>query len=119
MLKLNANAIFAAKSIVKPNAFLRKNGFTTNTASKIVTGKIKAIQLGRLEKLCLLLNCTPHDILEWEPDTTLGDPKKFEMSKLIKDKKIVVLSEELRGLTLAQVEEVHRFVEIKKNENLK
>lgn len=118
MLKLNAKLIFAAKSIVTPNGFLRKNGFTTNTASDIVTGKVKAIRLDRLEKLCLLLNCTPHDLLEWEPDTTIGDPQKYEMSKLIKDKKVVVLSEEMRGLTLAQVEEVHRFVESKKRENV-
>ena len=46
------------------------------------------------------------------------DPKKYEMSKLIKEKKVVVLSEELRGLTLAQVEEVHKFVESKKKENV-
>ena len=119
MLKLNAKPLFAAKVIDKPNAFLRNNGFATDTASDIVIGKVRRLNLDRLEKLCLILNCTPHDILEWEPDASLVDPKKYELSKLIKDKKIVVLSEEMRGLTLAQIEEVHRFVESKMSENLK
>ena len=119
MLKLNAKPLFAAKAIDEPNAFLRNNGFATDTASDIVIGKVRRLNLDRLEKLCLILNCTPHDILEWEPDASLVDPKKYELSKLIKDKKIVVLSEEMRGLTLAQIEEVHRFVESKKSENLK
>ena len=118
MLKLNAKPLFAAKAIDKPNAFLRNNGFATDTASDIVTGKVRRLNFDRLEKLCLVLNCTPHDIFEWEPDVGLTEPKKYELSKLIKEKKIVVLSEELRGLTLAQVEEVHRFVESKKSEGV-
>lgn len=118
MLKLNAKPLFAAKAIDKPNAFLRNNGFGTDTASDIVTGKVRRLSFDRLEKLCLVLNCTPHDIFEWEPDASLVDPKKYELSKLIKEKKVVVLSEELRGLTLAQVEEVHKFVESKKKENV-
>ncbi|MFZ1518973.1 MAG: helix-turn-helix transcriptional regulator [Ignavibacteriaceae bacterium] len=116
MLKLNSKPLFAAKSIVKPNWFLRKHGFTAVTASRIVTGGVKELHLDRLEKLCLLLNCTPHDLLEWTPDENLSEPKRFELSKLIKEKKIVVLSEELRGLNLAEVEEVYRFVENKKRE---
>lgn len=116
MLKLNAKPLFAAKAIDKPNAFLRKNGFSTYTASDVVIGKVRMLNFDRMEKLCLILNCTPHDVLEWEPDASLVDPKKYELSKLIKDKKVVVLSEELRGLTLAQIEEVHKFVEDKKKE---
>ena len=116
MLKLNAKPLFAAKSIVKPNWFLRKNGFSAITASRIVTGGVKELHLERLEKLCLLLNCTPHDVLEWIPNENITEPGKYELSKLIKEKKIVVLSEELRGLSLADVEEVYRFVESKKRE---
>ncbi|MCK7526280.1 MAG: hypothetical protein MZV64_56090 [Ignavibacteriales bacterium] len=44
MLKLNAAPIFAARSIDKPNAFLRNNGFTANTASDVVTGKVKSAE---------------------------------------------------------------------------
>lgn len=116
MLKLNAKPIFAARGIVKPNAFLRSNGFTANTASDIVVGKVKVLNLKRLEVLCLLLNCTPHDLLEWAPDANITETKKFELSNLIKEKKVVVLSEELRGLPLNKIDEIHRFIEEKKKE---
>ena len=118
MLKLNAAPIFAASSIDKPNAFLRNNGFTANTASDVVTGKVKVLNLKRLEELCLLLNCCPHDLLEWVPDTKITEPKKFELSALIKEKKVVVLSEELRGLPLSKLDEIHKFIEEKKKESM-
>lgn len=116
MLKLSAAPIFAARSIDKPNAFLRNNGFTANTASDVVTGKVKVLNLKRLEELCLMLNCCPHDLLEWVPDANVSEPKKFELNALIKEQKVVVLSEELRGLPLSKLNEIHRFIEEKKKE---
>jgi len=116
MLRMNLKPVFAAKGIDKPNGLLRKNGFTAVSASDIARGKVRSIRLDTLEKLCLILNCTPHDFLEWEPGKDISQPKDFELSKLIKEKEVVVLSEELRGLSLAQIEEVHKFVQDKKRE---
>lgn len=116
MLKLNAMPIFAARGIDRPNAFLRSNGFTTNTASDIVTGKVKVLNLKRLEELCLMLNCRPQDLLEWVPNANVVEPTKFELSALIKTQKVVVLSDELRGLPLAKLDEIHKFIEQKKKE---
>lgn|SRR5574338_726352 len=116
MLKLNTQPIFAARGIDKPNGFLRRHGFTADTASKIVTGKVRVLNFDRLEKLCLILNCRPEDLFEWEPDAKLVDAGKYELSALIKNKKVVVLSEELKGLPLAKLDEIHRYIEEKKKE---
>lgn len=118
MLKFNAKPIFAARGIDKPNWFLRKRGFTANTASRVVTGKLKELNFKRLEELCLWLNCLPHDLLEWAPDEGVSNPGKYELSALIREKKIVVLSEELKGLPLAKLEEIHKFIEEKKKESM-
>ncbi|MBK7229843.1 MAG: helix-turn-helix transcriptional regulator [Ignavibacteriales bacterium] len=83
-------------------------------ANTIVTEKVKNFNLDAMEKLCLVLNCTPHDLLVWEPDASITEPSKFELSKLIRQKEIVKLSEQLRGLTIAEIEEVNRFVEEKR-----
>ena len=115
MLKLNARHLFAAKVIERPQGFLRSNGFSPSTANDIATGKVRHIKLDALEKLCLVLNCRPHDVLEWEPDTKITEPNKFELSALIKEKNVNVLSEQLRGMTIAEIEEVQRFVEEKKS----
>lgn len=114
MLKLSARHLFAAKVIERPQSFLRNNGFSPSTANDIVTGKIKNFKLDVMEKLCLVLNCTPHDVLEWEPDAKITEPNKFELSALIKEKNVNVLSEQLRGMTIAEIEEVQRFVEEKR-----
>lgn len=110
MLRLNTKKIFAARAIDRPQAFLRKKGFSPHTASDIATGRTAQIKFKVLEKLCLALNCTPHDVMEWEPDEVVKNPEQFEMRILIKDKEIIKLNEQLRGLTLTDVEEVNRFV---------
>jgi DNA-binding Xre family transcriptional regulator len=116
MLKLNVKPLFAARGIDKPNGFLRKHGFTADTASRVVTGKVRVLNLDRLEKLCLILNCKPEDLLEWEPSANFGDANKYELSGLMRSKKVVVLSNELKGLPLAKIEEVYSFIEEKKRE---
>lgn len=113
---MNVSPVFIARGIDRPTAFLRKNGFTSTTANDIVMGKVKVLNLKRLEELCLLLNCLPHDLLEWKPDEKLNEPNKFELYKLSKERKTVVLSEELRKLPLEKVEEIYRFVDEKKKE---
>ncbi len=115
MLKLSAKHLFAAKVIDRPQGFLRNRGFSQSTANQIVTGNISQIKLKMLEKLCLVLNCTPHDVLVWEPDETLKEPEKFELSALIKQKEIIKLSEQLRGLTIAEIQDVNRYVIEKRN----
>jgi DNA-binding Xre family transcriptional regulator len=97
---------------------LRKSGFSPYSASQITNEKVKVLDLKHLERLCLLLNCTPHDLLEWVPDTKLTEPNKFELSKLIRERKVVILSEELKGLPLDKLEEIHRFIEEKKREGV-
>ena len=71
MLKLSARRLFAAKVIERPQGFLRNNGFSPSMANTIVTEKVKNFNLGAMEKLCLVLNCTPHDFLVWEPDASI------------------------------------------------
>lgn len=114
MLKLSAKNLFAAKVIVSPQGFLRNNGFSPSTANDIVVGKVRHIKLDALEKLCLVLNCTPHDVLEWEPDASITEPMKFELSALMKAKEVIKLSEQLRGMTIAEIEDVNRYVEEKR-----
>ncbi|QQS36657.1 MAG: helix-turn-helix domain-containing protein [Ignavibacteriales bacterium] len=116
MLKFNFKTVFAARGIQSPTGFLRKAGFSPFTASYIATGKLEKLNLKQLERLCILLNCTPHDLLEWEPDSKLGEPGRFELSRLIGGKKVLSIQDELKGLTLEKVGEVQRFIEEKRSE---
>lgn len=118
MLKLSARHLFAAKAIIKPQGFLRNNGFSSYMANDIVMEKARNFKLDAMEKLCLVLNCTPHDLLVWEPDASIAEPSKFELSKLMRQKEIIKLSEQLRGLTIEEIEDVNRYVEEKRKSKL-
>ena len=41
--------------------------------SRLMEKKVRSISFDVLEKLCLALNCTPHDLLEWTPDNANQD----------------------------------------------
>lgn len=68
MLIFNAKRIMKMRGIEKMFSFLCNSGFVRNTASYLVTGKASHIKIEHIGKLCLLLNCTPNDLFEWEND---------------------------------------------------
>jgi DNA-binding Xre family transcriptional regulator len=67
MLTLNLKPVFAARSIDKPYAFLKKNGFTHTIAKALATGKVVSVNISYMEKLCILLWCEPSDLFQWQP----------------------------------------------------
>lgn len=76
MLFLNINPIIRLRGIEKPFSFLVRNGFTNHTAHYLLSGSSRSIRLDHIEKLCLLLKCTPNDIINWRPKSgTLPDEK--------------------------------------------
>lgn len=65
MLVLNLKPILAARGIERPYSFLVKAGFTRNTAYNLLHSNTWIFRLAHIEKLCLLLNCTPNELLLW------------------------------------------------------
>jgi DNA-binding Xre family transcriptional regulator len=116
MLKFNFKPMFDARGIDKPVGYLRKLGVSPYTASYIKHNKVKTLSLDVVERICLWLNCTPHDLLEWVPDAKVTKPEKYELNKLRREKQIMVVAEELRELPLEKLERVHRFIEETKRE---
>lgn len=68
MLKYNIKSLLAARGITKPLAHLTKAGITYQMAHMLVANKVSAIKPAVIEKLCVHLNCTPNDLMEWIPD---------------------------------------------------
>ncbi len=48
-------------------------GLTMANVSLLKNGKVKAIKLSTLNKICEVLNCQPGDILEYNADTETGE----------------------------------------------
>lgn len=72
MLHFNIAEIMKDREISNPNRFLCQSGFTPHTASRLLNNKTKSISHCHLEKLCLLLRCTPNDLYVWQHPAHTG-----------------------------------------------
>lgn len=82
MLKIDLNKIFRLRGITKPQVFLKQNGFSDSKAFTITKRKTSALKLDNLEKLCLVLSCTPNDFIEWIPGNNSQIPESHPLHKL-------------------------------------
>ena len=57
-----------AKRKMKLNELSEEVGISVQNLSVLKTGKAKAIRFSTLEKLCQVLDCSPGDLLEYQPD---------------------------------------------------
>lgn len=110
MLNLNLNRILKARGIDTPYKFLVRNGFVPFTAHKYKNGKVEHMRLDHIEKLCILLNCTPNDIFEWVPDDLLDDRPDHPLQKIRKREKKLEINKLLSKMSMAQLEEVEKLL---------
>ncbi|MFA6597092.1 MAG: helix-turn-helix transcriptional regulator [Ignavibacteriaceae bacterium] len=82
MLTYNLKKLFKLRGITTPASFLMKNGFGKQAAYRITGNRFNALQPEYLEKLCIALNCTPNDLMEWEPNKNIEKPEILGLNKL-------------------------------------
>lgn len=111
MLELNLKRIFKARGIDMPYKFLVKNGFVPFTAHKYKNGKVEHMRLDHIEKLCILLNCTPNEMFEWTPDDLLDDRKDNPLQKIRKREKKLEISKILSRMSLEKLEEIEKMLQ--------
>lgn len=57
--------VMLAKRKMSVSEFAQKIGITLANVSLLKNGKVKAIRLSTLDKICSALDCEPADILEY------------------------------------------------------
>lgn len=67
MITVNID-VMLAKRKMSVTELSEKLGLTMANASLLKNGKIKAIRLSTLDKICEILDCQPGDILEYKKD---------------------------------------------------
>lgn len=106
MLKLHLTPLFKLRNIAHPYSFLRKHGFTHNTASKLISGESRECRYAHIEELCRLLLCTPNDLFLWKPQKEEVYPDELPLRQLMRKPEAFDLNDVLNKLPL---EKVHRF----------
>ena len=67
MIIINIDVMLAKKKM-SVSELADKVGFTMANVSLLKNGKIKALKISTLDKLCKVLECQPSDILEYVED---------------------------------------------------
>jgi len=110
MLTFNFNRVFKARGVERSFSYLCEQGYSPNFASRIKNNRGKQLKLDDLEKLCLLLRCTPNDLLEWKPAASLENPESHPLGALLRDKQLEQLNQLLHNLPLDKLEQVDAFI---------
>lgn len=74
MLKFYIKEVLKVKGY-KPNThILQRMGLRYTAANRLIKGETRSLTLDHLEMLCVFLNCTPNDILNFssDPDNQLS-----------------------------------------------
>lgn len=98
------------RHIANPYRMLIKNGFVPATARKLVNNELRRVDLDVIEKLCLVLNCTPNDLFAWQPSQSQANPEAQALIKLKRDPAQDV-SKMLAALPLEKFDEVAGIIQ--------
>lgn len=107
MLYFDIKRLLALRGIERPRLFLMKNGFASQTANNFMTNRVGQIKRENIEKLCVLFNCTPNDLMSWRPDEGAADD--HPLKPLYRDaspKSISQLARDLPPEKLSRLEEI-------------
>lgn len=112
MLSFNFATIFAARGIVKPVPYLIEQGLSPNYATKVAHSRFIRLDLPHLERLCIILNCTPNDLLEWTPSAKNKANPDHPLYPLKREEgKMMKLAQVINSLPIESLEEVQQAVE--------
>jgi DNA-binding Xre family transcriptional regulator len=115
MLYFNIRRLMELRGIDKPYAFLVKNGFVSQTATNMVNNQLGRITPEQMEKLCLILNCTPNDLFDWRPNENSAVSESHALHSLKKEKTPSV-AQMVKDLPVEKLDKLHALINDLKNE---
>lgn len=116
MLYLNVGRVMNLRGIIRRAAFLYKNGFIRTTAVRIADNQVLEIRFSNLEKLCLLLNCTPNDLFQWKPDENQPVTENTALKALIREAEEPGLSGIIKDVPIEKLERMKDLLRQLKDE---
>jgi DNA-binding Xre family transcriptional regulator len=98
--------------------YLKNAGFSENFSIKVTNNRVVRINLRELERLCLILHCTPNDFYEWIPDKDDSVAADHPLNDIKKSGKVIDLTKMLHSIPLGYLEEVESVIQ-EKMKNIK
>lgn len=90
---------------------MKEAGFADSLASNLKNNRIKRLNLPTIERLCILLQCTPNDFMEWIPDKdTAGVSPDHPINRIKKTDKVVDIAKALSSVPLEKLGEIEALI---------
>jgi len=110
MLTFNFTRIFKLRGIDKPFSYLVKSGYSDNFATRIANNRIEKMNLKDVERLCLLLQCTPNDLIQWYPSKEDENNEKHPLFSLKRSDKVMQLTKVLNAVPLDKLQQIEQLI---------
>jgi DNA-binding Xre family transcriptional regulator len=110
MLVFNPNRMFALRKIDKPHLALVKNGFAKSSATNLLNYVSRRLTIEHVEKLCLLLNCTPNDLFEWRSGKNETLDERHPLNALKRADKSESLTELINKIPVEKLAQIDDFL---------
>lgn len=110
MLTFNFTRVFKSRGIDKPFSYLVKKGYSDNFATRVVNNRIEKLNLKDVEKLCELLQCTPNDLLQWNPSKEDENNEKHPLYSIKRSEKVVELTKVLSSVPLDKLRDIESMI---------
>ncbi len=110
MLTFNFARIFKARGIEKPFSYLVNAGYSDNFATRVANSKMEKMNLKDVEKLCVMLQCTPNDLLEWIPNAKEANAEKHPLATLRRKGSSTQLKQMLKTAPLDRLNEIENLI---------
>ena len=112
MLKINILRVCKIRNIERPFSFFKNHGFSTSTATRIASGNLNGFSLESFEKLCLALNCTPNDLLEWVPSKNMNLSSTHSLNALKRnDALLATFTQLVNGASFDKIEKLQEIIQ--------
>lgn len=110
MLQFNFDRMLKARGIEMPFSYLKRNGFADKLATNIKNNNIRRMNLSTVEKLCIVLRCTPNDLVEWIPDESFENDQDHPLNQIKKSDLVVNITKTLNSVPLAKLEKIDKMI---------
>ncbi len=117
MFKFHIKPLIKAKGYKANTQFLRTRfGFSPYNSATLMKGDARAFTLDNLETMCINLNCTPNDLINYIPDPNFKLPPGHELHKITKSDSLWNPIEHLKMMAPEDLDEINQYIlDYKKN----
>ena len=116
MLIFNPKRMIVMREISKAHSALVKIGFAPATATNLLNYHIVRVSVEHIEKMCVMLCCTPNDLFDWRENTNAPLPENHPLHSLKREKKISNLREMIKDMPVEKLEQLETVIAELKNQ---